>query len=102
MKRRSEAPASAWLTLSLAGLFEVGRPLGLKLGRDERGFQAWRIVFAALSMTISGVLLIAARRGIPIRTAHAVRTGIGAAGTFLLGVWFFGRSRDARASRAWR
>ena len=41
-------------------------------------------------MTISGVLLVVAQRSIPIGTAYAVWTGIGATGTFLLGVYYFG------------
>lgn len=41
-------------------------------------------------MTLSGALLWLAQRHIPIGTAYAVWTGIGAAGTFMIGVYFFG------------
>jgi len=43
-----------------------------------------------VSMAISGALLYLAQREIALGTSYAVWTGIGAAGTFLVGVWFFG------------
>lgn len=49
---------------------------------------AW-ILFAALAMTMSGVFLYLAQRQIPIGTAYAIWTGIGAAATFCIGVAFF-------------
>ena len=48
------------------------------------------IAGAIVSMGISGLLLWMAQREIPIGTAYAVWTGIGGAGTFLIGVMFFG------------
>lgn len=80
----------AWTALILAGLFEIGWPLGLKLGSTETGAHWGRIGFAAISMAISGGLLFFAQKTIPIGTAYAVWTGIGAAGTFALGVMIFG------------
>ncbi len=47
-------------------------------------------MLAVVSMAISGFLLWLAQRDIPIGTAYAVWTGIGGAGTFLIGVVFFG------------
>ena len=80
---------SAWLLLIMAGLLEIGWPLGLKLSQaSER--RAAGLVAAALCMAASGALLWLAQREIPIGTAYAVWTGIGAAGTFLIGISFFG------------
>jgi quaternary ammonium compound-resistance protein SugE len=78
-----------WFYLGLAGLCEIGWPLGLKLAAYE-GFRVWGFAFAALSIACSGLLLWLALTAIPMGTAYAVWTGIGAAGTFLVGVWFFG------------
>ena len=47
------------------------------------------IGFAVLCMVASGALLLLAQRTIPMGTAYAVWTGIGAVGTFLLGIWLF-------------
>lgn len=80
---------SAWLYLLVAGLFEIGWPLGFKLSQTTR-FKWLFIVLAVLSMALSGLFLWRAQRQIPIGTAYAVWTGIGAAGTFLLGIAFFG------------
>lgn len=79
----------AWVYLVLAGLCEIGWPIGLKLaqGSEQRAFG---IVLAVVSMAVSGALLWLAQRDIPLGTSYAVWTGIGAAGTFLVGVWFFG------------
>ncbi len=80
----------AWLSLIVAGLFEIGWPIGLKNGWTESGINAPWIMFAILCMGISGALLLYAQQSIPIGTAYAIWTGIGAAGTFLVGVMFFG------------
>jgi quaternary ammonium compound-resistance protein SugE len=80
--------AKAWLILILAGLFEIGWPLGFKLSQTTSSRVAW-ILFAVLSMALSGVFLWIAQKSIPIGTAYAVWTGIGAAGTFLIGIFFF-------------
>lgn len=78
-----------WLLLLLAGLFEIGWPLGLKIAQSPEN--RWTgIAIAVLCMAISGTLLWLAQRAIPIGTAYAVWTGIGAAGTFLVGVFVFG------------
>jgi quaternary ammonium compound-resistance protein SugE len=79
----------AWVYLLVAGLFEVGWPLGFKLSQTTR-FRWQFIAVAVLSMALSGFFLWTAQRQIPIGTAYAVWTGIGAAGTFLLGIAFFG------------
>ncbi len=79
----------AWVYLFLAGLFEIGWPVGLKLSQTE-SLRLVGIAIAIFCMTISGLLLWLAQREIPMGTAYAVWTGIGAAGTFLVGVVFFG------------
>ncbi|MET3790052.1 DMT family transporter [Aquamicrobium terrae] len=84
----------AWLYLILAGLFEIGWPIGLKLGWTGAGAQPRWILLAIVCMTVSGALLLVAQRTIPIGTAYAVWTGIGAIGTFLVGVYAFGDSAN--------
>lgn len=79
----------AWIYLILAGLSEVGWPIGLKMAqRDET--RALGIAVAASFMVISGLLLYLAQKEIPIGTSYAIWTGIGAAGTFLVGILFYG------------
>lgn len=80
---------TGWVYLVTAGLFEIGWPIGLKLAQVPET-RALGIVIALVFMTISGVLLWLAQNSIPVGTAYAVWTGIGAAGTFLVGVAFFG------------
>lgn len=79
----------AWIYLIAAGLFEWGWPLGLKLGLGDTGLRWGWIAFAALCMIASGALLLLAQRSIPIGTAYAAWTGIGAAGAFVLGILVF-------------
>ncbi|CAD7288817.1 DMT family transporter [Campylobacter suis] len=81
----------AWVFLITAGLMEIGWPLGLKLAQqDGKAFMGTAIAIAF--MAVSGYLLFLAQREIPMGTAYAVWTGIGAAGAFLVGVLFFGDS----------
>lgn len=80
----------AWVYLTAAGLFEIGWPLGLKLGWGETGVRPAWIAFAAIAMVVSGALLMLAQRAIPMGTAYAVWTGIGAVGAFVVGVLVFG------------
>lgn len=78
----------AWLYLVLAGIFEIGWPLGFKLASTSNYKLAY-ILGAGACMAFSGVLLYLAQKQIPIGTAYAVWTGIGGAGTFIVGVLFF-------------
>ena len=81
--------AMSWLYLVLAGLFEIGWPIGLKIAQESESL--WRgIAMAVCFMLLSGLMLWLAQRHIPIGTAYAVWTGIGAAGTFLVGVLYYG------------
>jgi len=79
----------SWVYLITAGLFEIGWPVGLKWAQ-EPGKIILGVVVAVVSMAISGGLLFLAQREIALGTAYAVWTGIGAAGTFAVGIWFFG------------
>jgi quaternary ammonium compound-resistance protein SugE len=78
-----------WVYLVLAGLFEIGWPVGLKIAQQSET-RLKGIIIAVFFMTVSGILLWLAQRSIPIGTAYAIWTGIGAAGTFLVGVMFYG------------
>ncbi|MEG0796772.1 MAG: multidrug efflux SMR transporter [Odoribacter sp.] len=79
----------AWIYLLLAGVFEMGWPLGFKLADTMPKYHYLFIILSVISMGISGYLLFMAQRHIPIGTAYAVWTGIGAVGTLLIGILFF-------------
>ena len=81
--------AKAWFLLVLAGLFEIGWPIGFKL-TEQAAFRILGWVIAVVCMGFSGRLLWLAQKHIPIGTAYAAWTGIGGAGTFLIGVLVFG------------
>jgi quaternary ammonium compound-resistance protein SugE len=81
--------STAWITLIFAGIAEIGWPVGLKISQQP-GKIVLGIVIAIISLAFSGGLLWFAQKEIPIGTSYAVWTGIGAAGTFLIGVYFFG------------
>lgn len=82
----------AWISLFIAGLFEVGWAIGLKY---TDGFsRLWPTVWTAASMIISLVFLEYALRTLPVGTAYAVWVGIGAVGTAILGMMLFNESRD--------
>lgn len=76
-----------WAILFLAGLFEMCWAVGLKLshGFSHLGWSA----FTAVTMALSVYLLSQAMRGLPLGTAYAVWTGIGAVGTALVGILIF-------------
>ena len=80
----------AWLYLVGAGVLEIGWPIGLKLGWTENGARPLFLGFAIFCIIASGALLMLAQRTIPMGTAYAVWTGIGAAGTFIVGVALYG------------
>lgn len=83
----------AWMLLLVAALLEVGWAVGLKY---TYGFtRLWPSVWTVLAMVLSMALLAWAARTLPIGTAYAVWTGIGAAGTAVLGVYLFGEAASA-------
>ena len=80
----------SWFVLFIAGLFEVCWAIGLKY---TDGFsRLWPSVGTAAAMIASVVLLGVAMRSLPVGTAYAVWTGIGAVGTVILGIFLFGES----------
>lgn len=80
----------AWVYLIVAGMFEWGWPVGLKYALSADGFRILPAVGAGVCMAASGAFLLLAQREIPIGTAYAVWTGIGAVGAFVLGLILFG------------
>ena len=82
----------AWLYLIVAGVFEVGFALGLKF---SEGFsRTWPTLLMFASGGLSFYLLSVSMRSLPVGTAYAVWTGIGAVGTVALGIALLGESRD--------
>jgi len=78
----------SWIYLIIAAIFEIGWPLGFKLSQTTNNRLLW-ILFAVASMALSGLFLWIAQKNIPMGTAYAVWTGIGATGTFLVGILYF-------------
>ncbi len=77
----------AWTYLVFAGLFEVGFASTLKL--TENFTKLWPTLIFSVCILLSFLLLNRALRDIPIGTAYAVWTGIGAAGTAAVGIFFY-------------
>jgi quaternary ammonium compound-resistance protein SugE len=85
-------PAAAWIVLLVAGLCEIAWAVGLKY---TEGFtrpipSAWTLA----AMAASAILLGWSLKVLPVGTAYAVWTGIGAVGTALLGMVLFNESRE--------
>jgi quaternary ammonium compound-resistance protein SugE len=77
----------SWIILFIAALFEVGWAIGLKY---THGFsRLWPSIATLAAMAVSMYLLAVAARELPIGTAYAVWTGIGAVGTAVLGMVLF-------------
>jgi quaternary ammonium compound-resistance protein SugE len=85
----------SWIYLFLAGLSEIGWPVGLKMMQQNApmfktmGFYIGLFI-AASFIGLSGLFLVLAQREIPIGTAYAVWVAIGAVGTFAVGAYFYG------------
>lgn len=80
----------AWTYLIIAGLLEISWAIGLKY---TAGFtRLWPSIFTAMSMAVSIYFLSQALKVIPVGTGYAVWTGIGAAGTAILGIILFSES----------
>ncbi len=84
-----------WLLLIAAGFFEIGWPLGFKLAQTAPGWRVPAIALSVVSMAVSGWLLFMAQKHIPIGTAYAVWTGIGAVGAAVVGVAVYGEPATA-------
>jgi quaternary ammonium compound-resistance protein SugE len=84
--------STAWLALLLAGLLEVGWALGLKYSDGLTRF--WPSVATVIAIGFSFGLLAWSLKSVPFGTAYALWTGIGAAGTMIIGMVAFGESAD--------
>ncbi len=79
-----------WIILIIAGLFEVAFASCLGKAKEATGSEAyWWYAGFLVSLSISMLLLIKATQTLPIGTAYAVWTGIGAVGTVLMGIFVF-------------
>lgn len=80
-----------WLLLMIAGVFEIIWAIGLKY---TEGFtRLWPSMGTLAAMAISMILLAQALKTIPVGTGYAIWTGIGAAGTAIMGIALFDESR---------
>ena len=84
----------SWLLLIIAGLFEVGFAACLGKARQSGSNTALWMTGFFVCLAISMFLLYKATQTLPIGTAYAVWTGIGAAGTVLMGIIFFKEPAD--------
>lgn len=84
--------ATAWLALLFAGFLEIGWALGLKY---SDGFtRPWPTVATVIAVILSFALMGISIKSLPFGTAYAVWTGIGAAGTVIVGMTAFGEPAD--------
>ncbi|MBV2227653.1 MULTISPECIES: DMT family transporter [Sphingobacterium] len=84
-----------WIILIIGGLFEVAFTYCIGRAKDATGTEMylWYLGFL-ISVTISMGLLIKATSTLPLGTAYAVWSGIGAVGTVLMGIFFFKEPTD--------
>lgn len=82
-----------WFHLIIAGLLEIAWAVGLK--HTDGWTRLWPSVITGLLMIASFFFLSLALRTLPIGTAYAIWTGIGAVGTALVGIFIFGEPRTA-------
>lgn len=79
-----------WILLIIAGLFETGFAMCLGKAKESTGTTAtWWLIGFFICLAISMALLYKATQTLPIGTAYAVWTGIGAVGTVLIGIFVF-------------
>jgi quaternary ammonium compound-resistance protein SugE len=83
---------SAWLAVLAAGLFEIAWALGLKYSDGLTRF--WPTALTLVAIALSFGLMALALRSLPFGTAYAVWTGIGAAGSIIVGMLVFSESVD--------
>jgi quaternary ammonium compound-resistance protein SugE len=83
----------AWLYLFVAGLFEVGWAIGLKYTEGFTRLMPSLLTVGAMILSLA--LLGLALKTLPVGTAYAVWTGIGAVGTAALGIYLFGEPATA-------
>ena len=82
----------AWLWIFIASIFEISWAVGLKYSQGFTQLKA--SVFTIITMILSYVFLSLGAKELPIGTAYAVWTGIGAVGTAAYGILFFNEPKD--------
>jgi len=82
----------AWMYLVLAGVLEVGWAIGLKY--TEGWTKLYPSIFTFITLVLSFAFLSIAVKTLPVGTAYAVWTGIGAVGTAALGIFLFNEPSD--------
>ncbi|GAB4147235.1 MAG: quaternary ammonium compound efflux SMR transporter SugE [Ignavibacteriales bacterium] len=82
----------SWIYILIASVFEISWAIGLKYSNGFTKF--WESVFTVVTMILSYVFLSLGVKNLPIGTAYAVWTGIGAVGTAVYGIIFFNEGRD--------
>ena len=85
--------ATAWLALVLAGLLEIGWALGLKFSDGFTRF--WPSVATVVAIVLSFGMIGISLKSLPFGTVYALWTGIGAAGSMILGMVMFSEPADA-------
>jgi quaternary ammonium compound-resistance protein SugE len=83
----------AWAYLLLAGLFEIGFTTSMQFIKGAKSW--WPYAAFVVCIALSFIFLAQAIGSIPVGTAYAVWTGIGAAGTAILGILLFGEPATA-------
>ena len=84
--------ATAWLALFFAGLLEIGWALGLKFSEGFTRF--WPSVATVVAIILSFGMVAISLKSLPFGTVYALWTGIGAAGTMIVGMVAFGEPAD--------
>jgi quaternary ammonium compound-resistance protein SugE len=84
--------ATAWLALFFAGLLEIGWALGLKFSEGFTRF--WPSVATVVAIILSFGMVAVSLKSLPFGTVYALWTGIGAAGTMIVGMVAFGEPAD--------
>jgi len=81
-----------WIYIFIASIFEISWAVGLKYSDGFKNLKA--TIFTVITMILSYVFLALGARQIPIGTAYAVWTGIGAFGTAVYGIFYFNEPRE--------
>jgi len=81
-----------WIYILIAAIFEISWAVGLKYSNGFTNLRA--SIFTVFTMVLSYVFLSLGVKGLPIGTAYAVWTGIGAVGTAIYGILFFNESKE--------
>ncbi len=82
----------SWIYIFIASIFEISWAVGLKYSNGFKNLKA--SIFTVITMILSYVFLAMGAKQLPIGTAYAVWTGIGAVGTAVYGIFFFNEPRE--------